>query len=286
MIKASFAIGLAVFATQLASAQTVGTSAWTRAGTSDNGFYESSPRYHDDGTRTIVANARSSAQSSFSQTPINAAASAYSDMSTGKMGVYGSSNDARLGGEPAATRSESAITDRLTFLVQGANADQITPITVSYGLDGSFSGRFDSGTGAIRSTLFLNNAGLYIQNDTTRAGPTGFQPGASNWQSYSTTLTQNGMLFTGVFNLRGASTIVDFSSTLRSTTYADSTVDFSHTSTVRFTLPSTVTFTSASNNFLTAAGAVPEPASWAMMIGGLGLVGEIKRRATRRIQHA
>jgi hypothetical protein len=41
-----------------------------------------------------------------------------------------------------------------------------------------------------------------------------------------------------------------------------------------------VLVTSASNLVLTAstAGAVPEPATWAMMIGGMGVVGGAMRR--------
>ena len=58
-----------------------------------------------------------------------------------------------------------------------------------------------------------------------------------------------------------------------------STCGFGHTGRFGFDpLPDGLSFSSASGVFLTDAGAVPEPASWAMMIAGFGLVGAAMRR--------
>lgn len=57
--------------------------------------------------------------------------------------------------------------------------------------------------------------------------------------------------------------------------------DFSNTSTIDLILPKGVTFTSASGVFLTGQAAIPEPASWAMLIVGFGLAGTALRRRAR-----
>ena len=61
---------------------------------------------------------------------------------------------------------------------------------------------------------------------------------------------------------------------------AASSCDFGHTSTLRFDpLPAGLAFSSASGLLLTnIGGAVPEPASWALMILGFGLIGAAMRR--------
>ena len=57
-------------------------------------------------------------------------------------------------------------------------------------------------------------------------------------------------------------------------------VDYSNTAAFSFVVPSGVSFTSQSGVFLTGA-AVPEPASWALMIIGFGLTGGVARRRKR-----
>jgi hypothetical protein len=52
--------------------------------------------------------------------------------------------------------------------------------------------------------------------------------------------------------------------------------DFGHTVHFEWDLPQGVTFTSASGQFMTAA--VPEPGTWALMLGGLAAVGRLARR--------
>lgn len=65
---------------------------------------------------------------------------------------------------------------------------------------------------------------------------------------------------------------------------ASSKADFGNTAYFSFILPTGVTFTSGSGQLLSnpyvpgGTGAVPEPATWAMMIGGFALVGGLQRR--------
>ena len=64
--------------------------------------------------------------------------------------------------------------------------------------------------------------------------------------------------------------------------------DFGNTAAIRLgALPSGVSFTSQSGQFLTGlgggTGAIPEPASWAMLIAGFGLVGAMQRRRATAI---
>ncbi len=54
--------------------------------------------------------------------------------------------------------------------------------------------------------------------------------------------------------------------------------DFSHTAVLDFDLPDGVSFISGSGTLLAGTSAVPEPASWAMMIAGFGLIGTAMRR--------
>lgn len=62
-----------------------------------------------------------------------------------------------------------------------------------------------------------------------------------------------------------------------------STVDFSHTAALGLVLPQGVTYGSASGVFLQGpVGGVPEPATWAMLITGFGLIGATMRRRTSR----
>jgi hypothetical protein len=58
--------------------------------------------------------------------------------------------------------------------------------------------------------------------------------------------------------------------------------DYGHTMTFEWDLPPGTTYTSASGVFGTGHAAVPEPATWAMMILGFGGAGVVIRRRARR----
>ena len=84
--------------------------------------------------------------------------------------------------------------------------------------------------------------------------------------------------FTGIYAITGATADIplDFRLGLNVTNLA---LDYTHTGSVTIGHVAGVSFTSDSGVFLTAAsGAVPEPAAWALMMGGFGLVGAMARR--------
>lgn len=90
--------------------------------------------------------------------------------------------------------------------------------------------------------------------------------------------------------LLGEDPVVDISMTLSAIinnrydgTYAFA--DYMHTSAVLLSVPDNVIWTSRSGVFLSDVDVqtgVPEPASWAMMIAGFGLVGSAARRREPR----
>ena len=79
-------------------------------------------------------------------------------------------------------------------------------------------------------------------------------------------------IFSGVYALSGASSVLPIVLELSAQCQGDATCDLSHTGAVSFSLPSSVRFTSASGVFLTQplTTATPEPSYTALM--GLGFI--------------
>lgn len=115
------------------------------------------------------------------------------------------------------------------------------------------------------------------------AGASGYGP-PSGWQSYTiTNASLTGFDFDGILSVYdGYSPGLSFQ--LGLSCFGPAQCDFSHTGSVSLGLPNNVTFTSASGAFLTesGAGSVPEPATWAMMLMGFGVLGAALRAARRR----
>lgn len=136
-------------------------------------------------------------------------------------------------------------------------------ITPSYGRDYLFGAQYHGDRGILTSAYgdwrygkdsrpVLNTNGQFVANYTGL--PTSFE------------LTFLQQFETVSFNLMLQAQATD-------------NANFGHTIGTRLVLPQGVSFTSASGLFLTQSpGAVPEPATWAMMIGGFGLVGATMRR--------
>jgi len=80
------------------------------------------------------------------------------------------------------------------------------------------------------------------------------------------------------FDVFGASPVISISSSVHNTGSFNGFADFANSAHLRFVLPQGVTFTSESGVGLTRVANVPEPASWAMMICGFGLIGAASRR--------
>jgi hypothetical protein len=76
-----------------------------------------------------------------------------------------------------------------------------------------------------------------------------------------------------------SSSVFYFYTDIQTSAYRGGIADFSHTLRFDWTLPEGVTYRSASGKFMTGATtAVPEPGTWAMLIGGFGLIGGTLRR--------
>jgi PEP-CTERM motif len=174
----------------------------------------------------------------------------------------------------------------------------VTNIVVKFQLDGSLS------TPAAHGASGLGTPYANITNSFGFGGANGtvnFEQLAANrrygqeseilntrnnqtgWVSYSWDVISPGLTqFTGVYALSGISQVLGISNNLSAYASTGASFAYGNTSALSFVLPSNVTFTSASGVFLSAlnpvSNAVPEPATWAMMLLGFGLVGGTMRR--------
>ena len=203
---------------------------------------------------------------------------ALTDLSTGKIGVSASSFGNVLG----EAIGFGQLGDGLNFAIAGATASTVTNIGVTFDIHGTRS--ITGGALSVSNLLRFGDAGLDYSLtqrdlDAPRIGTSAF-----GWVSYSFDDTvADHTIFRGVYALRGASQRLMFAEAFWTTaSYTDATSDYASTSAFSFTLPSEVTFTSDSGVFLTGlggtGGGVPEPATWALMLAGFGLVGSALRR--------
>ena len=227
--------------------------------------------------------------------PWFATSSTYSNLSTGKLGASGTTDYYQT------AFTVARMVDTLTFTVGGANASTVTNIMVKFQLDGALSTpaahgasglgtptasvsdnfSFGSATGAVAFNQTAANRRYGAEYETlTQSNSQGGWVSYS-WDTVSPSMTQ----FTGVYALSGISQIVGIANNLSAYASTGGSFSYGSTSSLSFILPSNVSFTSASGKFLSAAttggggtGAVPEPATWAMMLAGFGLMGAAMRR--------
>ncbi len=187
-------------------------------------------------------------------------ARAYGDLSTGKVGAYaGTSAD----GFAAAS---AQLFDTLTFNISGADADTITPLRFLVSLHAATPEstnyfRFQAGSGN-----FFTSGPFSQRNGRANTG----------W-SQSRIWVENSTMFADlVYNVQGANPTFGVEMTLEVIAGLGGVSDFYQTAGLQIQAPRGVTFTSESGAFLTAGG-VPEPATWAMMIIGFGMIGAVSR---------
>ena len=213
---------------------------------------------------------------------------ARADLATGQLGAAsdGTYRSAFGGGTGITTRSFATFNDTLQFAVSGASGASLTNIGVDLVLHGQMLQTNVNTGGSARS--YLNFGGATFDGtygiDFYHPQPAIIRANASGWQSYAISQLPDGISFSGVYQLQGAASSVNVGEFLDVSCGNGTNCDFSHTAQFSFALPTSVTFTSASGVFLTqtggggGGGAVPEPASWALMISGFGLAGATLRR--------
>jgi hypothetical protein len=133
----------------------------------------------------------------------------------------------------------------------------------------------EGGISSFARNDFGDQLGLFERFDVWQANPHG-SGGASDGWMQARLLIPNGLTSLGVFG------------SLSLDCRGGSTCNFGNTGTFAIIggLAPGLSFTSTSGVFLTdtgAPGAVPEPASWALLIAGFGLVGAVQRRRARTV---
>ena len=188
----------------------------------------------------------------------------------------------------------------LAGLLAGATAAQATPI---------FSDNFDSDVQALNATNF--NGGWTVSNGTVDiigvGGAWDLIPGNGNYVDLDGSTNQAGVLsktlnlvagttYTATFDLAGnhrgyADDVVDVNFGSSSLTLTRASADALTAESLSFTAATTGSYTLSFHNHggdnvgalldNVSVSAVPEPASYAMLLGGLGLLGFAARRRQR-----
>ncbi len=227
------------------------------------------------------ATATSNIKADLSTASIHLSASDSSVTSNGSSPTYPSGN----------TKVSGSLQDTLHFSVAGANASTVTPITGIFTLEGSmiYTGANIDTPNTAYAEIYgaLNFGGVPSRFDLVNDVDTGFATQVNYLDNYPSgipsTWTTNANhtvnISTFTYDLVGASEDVNVDLTIGNLLCDRGyTCDFSNTAKFALSLPPGVTFTSDSGVFLTApTGAVPESASWILMVLGVGLLGATLR---------
>ncbi len=206
-------------------------------------------------------------------------ASARADLATGEVGVTAFSDGFRTersGASFVTGQASAQFNDTLNFTVAGAGPGTLTNIGVGFVLDGELIQLGPQGNGFIDERFSFGSAnaryvaGFGVVNFNNDAG----------WVSSSWDFSRPGEVrFSGIYALTGASQTIGLSKQLIAEAGGGLSVMFGSTSKLFLDLPANVSFASNSGVLLQGnPGGVPEPASWAMLISGFGLVGAVARR--------
>ena len=189
-------------------------------------------------------------------------------------------------------RARAQLNDTVTFHIAGANAATVTNVVIDLTLNGTISAfqnagylydmrMLGQGSGAsVGWTTQFYDTPQDSRNYVGWAvsGGTGEPGGFVSWELLAGTATEKH--FRGVLAVPGAdkeyALILGFNLHCSSGTDCD----FGNSAHLNFDLPQGVSFTSASGLLLTGNGvpAVPEPETYALMLGGLGVLGWMARR--------
>lgn len=190
--------------------------------------------------------------------------------------------------------SFAALSDTLHFTVDSAAADTRTTVGVTFTVGGTLAtATVDDATefygglnfGGSTAQFYLSNFGNSATNPGQTSGsfneyPGGFDNGV--WTS-NASFTRN--VFTGTYTFTGSTADVSasWSANLycRNAGYGGSVACNDDSAALTLQLPTSVRVTSSSGVFPSGGGtaaAVPEPQTWALLVGGLGLMGFVGRR--------
>ncbi|WP_375402288.1 PEPxxWA-CTERM sorting domain-containing protein [uncultured Sphingomonas sp.] len=288
MRKQLLAAIFAVTGAQQAGAQDYGLDLFTSA--SHTFRLNDSERYSvKNGDRSRAVGARVAA--SFDPYPTGTAdAFASANLATGELKASAATNrpcDQIINCLPTGAYAQAGFSDTLRFTIPGATSTTITSINMAFSSIGEFINGASPSTlqhilqGTFYNQGLSNGAGFNIlyQNGSVNTGVGGF-----NTHQITSAIRDN-FGITVSYDLYGATPDLSLALTLYAIANDGGIADFGRTARVGLTLPEGVTYTSASGVFLTAVGvpgAVPEPATWASMILGFGLVGGALRRARAR----
>nr|WP_255601895.1 PEPxxWA-CTERM sorting domain-containing protein [Polymorphobacter megasporae] len=220
--------------------------------------------------------------------PDTAVATSSADLATAKIYLTASA-----AGPLAGANASAQLADTLHFTIAGANASTITYVPVSFAFSGTVATTdYDHASAELGYGFYFGGASAYEFGDYGAGyyggnyrSPTfvyASDPRVGGWVSSSfASYTPTDTRFSGVYAITGATADIPISFNLSLNTY-NSTLDYSNGGGIKIGHVDGVSYTSDSGVFLTSvAGAVPEPASWAMLVAGFGIVGGAARR--RRI---
>jgi len=202
---------------------------------------------------------------------------ASADLRTGTVRATAASD-----GYLASGTAHADLYEDVTFAVAGGGSQQITVISHLDGMIGSFANTFS--VSALGYTLNFGGSNFLYTSLGSQGGFTVSAGGAyggppDGWDSYAlSNVTDTGFDFTGLLTITDGEKR-SIGQRLYLNCQEGVNCDFSHTGSIALQLPAGVTFTSGSGVFLAppAPGAVPEPASWAMLLAGFGLIGAATR---------
>lgn len=269
------AAGLAAVASSGTALATVGTASWAVSGSSNNygGYWDAASQ----GSRNPTASPSSNASVSYTVGGLAGTASASADLASGKLRASAIASTAPNSGINES-RGEAFWWDEIRFDATGGG---MTTIKLLYQFHGTQTGDLYDLYYASTQVL-LGGAGFSIERLKNGGfGAPEFRSNYANWTSFNMTGSGDTYDVEATFSFAGPSASFNIGASLVTIAQGNATSNFANTSTFRFVLPENVTMTSQSGVFLTNVNAVPEPASWALLITGFGLAGGVARRRVR-----
>lgn len=225
------------------------------------GGYQGDLVRRDNGVLTYAGPGSTDTRWTISASEPESTARAYGDLRTGKVGAFAGTSASGY------STASAIISENLLFNIAGADADTITPVRFLVSLHAA---------AADAHSLFRFRAD-YGQFTVVGDFDRPYFTETTAWSAARTWVEGTTRYADLTYNLRGANQLLTVEMTLQAIAFLGKTSDFYHTGGLQIMAPQGTTFTSQSGVFLTANG-VPEPASWAMLIAGFGLVGGMARR--------